>query len=415
MTDQLASVSFLAGLILSFAARSKEKFGTLIVLSGMASGLVLGAAVFGVRLTDPRGMNLLLTRFNRWVIVIIAAAAALAFLRVLFSMLLRRVRGARGGLPDTVLTAALLGVALMYLAPTVIQFTREFVYFGESGLSTKALLRAVGFTLGLVLCLLLALSSFKVHRALSDAEAPAFLLLSLLVFFVEYGFNAVAALQRLKIIPLSDLVFEIMVWGDEYKNCFLFAQLLLGLVMLLRVAVVHRRPRGEFANRAQLRKEKARLRSCRRWSWSLLVWALTAALTVTALHYYDTKPPEEVRPEAYDLSDGIISIDLEKVSDGHLHKFSYVTPHGYDVRFLVVKKPVGTAYGVGLDACEICGVAGYFERGDEVICRRCDVVMNKNTIGFKGGCNPIPFPYEVVKGKIFIDVRELERHERRFR
>ena len=85
------------------------------------------------------------------------------------------------------------------------------------------------------------------------------------------------------------------------------------------------------------------------------------------------------------------------------------------MRFLVVKKPVGTAYGVGLDACEICGIAGYFERGDDVVCRRCDVVMNKNTIGFKGGCNPIPFPYEVIEGRISIDVRELERHERRFR
>ena len=41
--------------------------------------------------------------------------------------------------------------------------------------------------------------------------------------------------------------------------------------------------------------------------------------------------------------------------------------------------------------------------------------MNKNTIGFKGGCNPVPFEYEVKSGKIFIDVRELEKHERRFK
>ena len=52
---------------------------------------------------------------------------------------------------------------------------------------------------------------------------------------------------------------------------------------------------------------------------------------------------------------------------------------------------------------------------EEVICRRCDVVMNKNTIGFKGGCNPIPFNYEVRAGKIFIDVKELEAHEKRFK
>ena len=99
-----------------------------------------------------------------------------------------------------------------------------------------------------------------------------------------------------------------------------------------------------------------------------------------------------------------------------MHKFSYVTSGGYDVRFLIVKKPSGSAYGVGLDACDICGIAGYYERGDdEVVCRRCDVVMNKNTIGFKGGCNPVPFEYEVRAGKIFIDVKELEKHEKRFK
>ncbi|MCI7403444.1 MAG: Fe-S-containing protein [Pyramidobacter sp.] len=404
----------MTGLILGFATRSREKIGRSIAWGGMAAGILLGFVVFGVRLYDPKGMNLPLTRFNRWVVVAVAVVAAAALLWALLSSLPRRVEGAWRTL-GVVLLAALLGVAFMYLAPSVIQFTQEFVYFGESGFSTKALLRAIGFALGLALCLLLGLSSFKVHRALDERGGMVFLGASVLFFFVEYGFNAVASLQRLKMIPLSDLVFEIMVLGDEYENCFLFAQLLLGLVMLLWVIATHRRPEGEFANRALLRREKARLRTCRRWSWSLFSWALAAALTVTALHYYDTKPPAEVPPEAYDLSDGIISIDLEKVSDGHLHKFSYVTPNGYDVRFLVVKKPVGTAYGVGLDACEICGVAGYFERGDDVVCRRCDVVMNKNTIGFKGGCNPIPFPYEVREGRISIDVRELERHERRFR
>ena len=86
------------------------------------------------------------------------------------------------------------------------------------------------------------------------------------------------------------------------------------------------------------------------------------------------------------------------------------------MRFLVVKKPIGTAYGLGLDACEICGIAGYYERGEEeIVCRRCDVVMNKNTIGVHGGCNPIPFPYEIRESNIFINVKDLEANEKRFR
>ena len=211
-------------------------------------------------------------------------------------------------------------------------------------------------------------------------------------------------------------MFDVMIWKDANPNAFLFAQLGLALAMLAFVIYTHLKPSRTFPNKALLRKEKARLRDCRRWSWSLCVWGIMAVFIVIVLHYYDTKPPAEVQPEPYDIEDGIISVELTKVSDGHLHKFSYVTPGGYDVRFLIVKKPAGTAYGVGLDACDICGIAGYYERGnDEVVCRRCDVVMNKNTIGFKGGCNPVPFDYEVRAGRIYIDVKALEEHEKRFK
>ena len=71
-------------------------------------------------------------------------------------------------------------------------------------------------------------------------------------------------------------------------------------------------------------------------------------------------------------------------------------------------------YGVGLDACDICGVAGYYERNNDIICKRCDVVMNKATIGFKGGCNPVPFPYEIADMKIIIRKADLEAEKNRF-
>ena len=310
-----------------------------------------------------------------------------------------------------------ISVSLIYLVPPVLQYTREFIYFGEAGISTNAMLRALGFTLGLFVCMLLTLSAYEVHKSLrNENEKNIFLFLSVLIFALEYMTSAVAAAQRLKLIPLSDNIFKIMIWRGENPNAFLFAQLFLALIMLSFVIITHRKNEKIFPNKALLRKEKARLRDCRRWSWSLCVWGFIAVFIVIVLHYYDTKPPAEVQPESYEISDGIISIPLTQVSDGHLHKFSYVTPSKYDVRFLVVKKPAGSAFGVGLDACEICGIAGYYERGDEeVVCRRCDVVMNKNTIGFKGGCNPIPFDYEVRSGKIFIDVKELEAHERRFK
>ena len=40
--------------------------------------------------------------------------------------------------------------------------------------------------------------------------------------------------------------------------------------------------------------------------------------------------------------------------------------------------------------------------------------MNKSTIGFKGGCNPVPFEYEIKDKKIYIDKATLEKEKDRF-
>lgn len=92
----------------------------------------------------------------------------------------------------------------------------------------------------------------------------------------------------------------------------------------------------------------------------------------------------------------------------------YRSKKGTPVRFIIVLKG-GSAYGVGLDCCEICGPTGYIERENQVVCKLCDVVMNKSTIGMPGGCNPIPLKYSVSNGQIRIDQEELEKAQKWFR
>jgi uncharacterized membrane protein len=45
----------------------------------------------------------------------------------------------------------------------------------------------------------------------------------------------------------------------------------------------------------------------------------------------------------------------------------------------------------------------------------CDVVMNIATIGFPGGCNPVPLKYRASDGGLIIDTKDLEAEKRRFR
>ena len=141
----------------------------------------------------------------------------------------------------------------------------------------------------------------------------------------------------------------------------------------------------------------------------------TTVLTVVKAN--DTKQVELSAPETYTIDEDTesILIPVESVSDGHLHRFEYRTEKNIDVRWIVVKKPGSASFGVGLDACEVCGNAGYFERGGQVICKRCDVVMNINTIGFKGGCNPIPLPYEVKEGSLIFKLSDIIAGEKEFR
>ena len=80
---------------------------------------------------------------------------------------------------------------------------------------------------------------------------------------------------------------------------------------------------------------------------------------------------------------------------------------GTQVRFIAILKN-GGSYGVGLDACESCGPSGYYEADGKVVCKRCDVAINPATIGFKGGCNPIPLEFTVQDGTLMIPTSALD-------
>jgi Predicted membrane protein len=129
---------------------------------------------------------------------------------------------------------------------------------------------------------------------------------------------------------------------------------------------------------------------------------------------YNEKPVTLSAPEEYILQGDEIIVPLDRIGDGRLHRFVFTASDGTDVRFIVILKGAAS-YGVGLDACEICGPTGYYEKNGQVICILCDVVMNKETIGFKGGCNPVPLSYTISGGNMVIETADLEAEKGRFK
>ena len=242
-----------------------------------------------------------------------------------------------------------------------------------------------------------------------------FALAIFLVGSIDFFLRGVSALARLRFLKSSNpFVFNVMILEDKSTTYITILFAIVACIFSFLLFKDSRKTVGTFKNNALLRLEKARLKNNKHWLSSLAFFSILSVFAITVIHSHITKPVALTPPQPYQEEGNMIVIPLTDVEDGHLHRFSYTATGGNNVRFIVVKKPKGGSYGIGLDACDICGLAGYYERNDEVVCKRCDVVMNKSTIGFKGGCNPVPFEYEIKDKKIYIDKATLEKEKDRF-
>ena len=167
-------------------------------------------------------------------------------------------------------------------------------------------------------------------------------------------------------------------------------------------------------NPAQYRKILSNFMQKKRWGICVIFSLILMTTTSTAGSYIANKQAEIVPAVPVVAEKNSVDVDLEKINDGHLHRFVYRASTGENVRYIVILKG-GSSFGVGLDACEICGATGYYERDSQVICKLCDVQMNKATIGTKGGCNPIPVEYKIEDGKLKIPQNELEKNAKIFK
>ena len=114
----------------------------------------------------------------------------------------------------------------------------------------------------------------------------------------------------------------------------------------------------KYENPAQHRKILAKWRSIRRWSGAALLSFAAVVLILTAVNAYANRPVALSAVEECEQRGDKLYVPFEQVNDGHLHRFAYTTDNHIAVRFIVIQKPNSSAYGVGLDACDICGETG---------------------------------------------------------
>ncbi len=303
---------------------------------------------------------------------------------------------------------------LFYCLPDILLYPSEFLMAGESAFGTDFLFKLVGYLAGLLIVVLTGLALYKTGKNLPFKHVRILLTAGLAVNMLNQAAVIVQLLLARRVIPMSKLLFALIKPVINHNEYFLYGILAITVAFPVVLWVKSLKPGENYANPAEHRKLRAASRKRRRWCAVVLAGYLISVLSLTVLKFYDQREVVLSPAEPMTISDGEILIPLENVGDGHLHRFVYTASDGTEVRFIVIKKNEA-AFGVGLDACDICGPTGYYERGDEVVCKLCDVVMNISTIGFKGGCNPVPLSYTLSGGTMVIQTQNLENEKKRFK
>ena len=303
--------------------------------------------------------------------------------------------------------ACALAFTVFYALPDVILQLTIFVDSSTPPFTSDMLLRALGFVLGAAAAICISLMVRSLRATSNAISFKIAIVLSMIILLIQHVTSLLQIMQGSILLYIDDFSFNVLVWLINNNPLMIMAQISVFLIPAVASLVIGFKTAVVGENAAEIRTKRAFKRKSRKSALAALLAAVTVILTLTAGVSIMNIKPTLTPPEPYELHDGVATINFVQISDGHLHRFQYKAKDGTVMRFIIIKKN-GGAYGVGLDACENCGDAGYYEKDGKIICRKCDVAINLATIGFKGGCNPIPFPYKAGHGKITIHTADLD-------
>lgn len=210
---------------------------------------------------------------------------------------------------------------------------------------------------------------------------------------------------------------EMAIVGPIVRNEYFFFVVILGaaaLLILREWRSMRRAAAPEAANAADRRRIQWERRTQSRWMFTAAVVFVIVILTLTADFVYARVSAAPPQAQTITAQDGVVHIPTANVNDGSLHFFQVEANNGAgrtgsggtSLRFIVIRKPDGN-WATALDACMICGWAGYRQNGSDVVCRNCASAIYVPSIGQSGGCNPVTVPSHVDGSDLVIDISAL--------
>jgi len=198
---------------------------------------------------------------------------------------------------------------------------------------------------------------------------------------------------------------EMATIGPIVRNEVFFFAVILGAAALvvMREWFGARHPAEDATlNPAERRMREWEFRRQRRWSFAAAVLCVLVVVSLAAEFAYSRAMAAPVPAKMLSAVNDQVRIPLSELNDSSLH-FYMVDTGVTTLRFLVIHQTNGD-YAVALDACQICGWAGYRQEGQNVICRNCGATIYIPSIGERGGCNPIPVKSTVQDGEVIVDL-----------
>ena len=399
--------------------RRGKKARSVAVWAGIGLGMVSSLALTIINVEAPKSVNRQTVGLFTLPVAIVLAILFLALIAVRS----RRVRALLPGDADDearaassmetavsgdtlvrIVGALYIAAALFRAVPTAMNQAVMMLSGGVEIYSTPVVLALVGYVLAWVLVCFVAWVSYRLCSWNNRVWPAAFILISLLA---NHALMIVRIIKAKRWIAIPKDAWNVMSWFINHEAVFTIAAGLALCAVVVMTWLASRSIPTVGANPAEGRLGRARSRLYKSMAGTAALGYLCGALLITVGVAYGSQEIELSPPESYSVVDDQVSVNLADISDGHLHRFEYTTSGGVKVRFIVIQKS-GSSFGVGLDACDICGPTGYYEKDGKVICKLCEVAMNIATIGFKGGCNPIPIDYKVSNGTLTVPISALE-------
>ena len=409
-TEGLITTTIIAGLLCAWIRGKYETFGTRVLLCFGLAGMAAAIVMSYMKNTTS------LVHTGTWNVRIFSVSLGALILMVILNIFASgKEKGINiPGRITCVMAGIFLFTILFYALPDIYAYPFNFSLGGAGTFSSAFFTRFVGLLLGILVAVVAGIAVYRVGLRSPRGYLTGVLLAAAAVNAVQQTGKIVTVLYTRRTISGSN-VFAFVKWSSNHDDLFIMGVMAAAVVLPVVMWIKSFSVNEPYSNPAQHRKIRAKWRSIRKFGTTAAICFILSVLIIKPIKAYANRPVELSPIEESILKDDTVYVPMEQVEDGHLHRFAYTTPDNIEVRFIVIKKPNASSYGVGLDACDICGETGYFERNGQIVCKLCDVVMNINTIGFKGGCNPIVIDYKVGDGYIQVPTSTLIEHQNEFK